>query len=106
MTRNVNDFYSMSVVDSAAMYYLANTRYFISYIYIYATRFHIAYTLTVYNLALSSKQFFGDVPTPNVVEAGSFCQVDGLQSDAGKKLNGQRCSVKRYVKKDTRTRYK
>lgn len=56
----------------------------------------------MYNLALSSKQFFGDVPTPNVVEAGSFCQVDGLQSEAGKKLNGQRCSVKRYVLKDKR----
>ena len=36
---------------------------------------------TVYNLALSSKHFFDDIPvSTDEIERGAICQVDGLQS--------------------------
>ena len=36
---------------------------------------------TVYNLALSSKHFFDDIPaSADEIERGVICQVDGLQS--------------------------
>ncbi len=36
---------------------------------------------TVYNLALSSKHFFDDIPvSADEIERGAICQVDGLQS--------------------------
>ena len=57
---------------------------------------------SVYNLALSSKRFFGDLPAPTVIEKGTRCEVDGLQSETGKKLNGRKGIVIRYVKKDMR----
>ena len=34
----------------------------------------------VYNLALSSKHFFGDIPASDEIERGAICQVHGLQS--------------------------
>ena len=40
----------------------------------------VASFYTVYNLALSSKHFFGDIPASDEIERGAICQVDGLQS--------------------------
>ena len=39
-----------------------------------------ASSLSVYNLALSSKHFFGDIPPSDEIERGATCQVHGLQS--------------------------
>lgn len=52
--------------------------YFGSYLYLYCACCHLFYP--VYNLALSSKHFFGDIPASDEIERGAICQVHGLQS--------------------------
>ena len=39
---------------------------------------------------------------PTKVEPGIICKVDGLKSEAGKKLNGRRCAIIRYVDEEGR----
>lgn len=39
---------------------------------------------------------------PTKVQPGILCEVGGLKSDAGKKLNGRRCAIIRYVAEDGR----
>ena len=39
---------------------------------------------------------------PKKVEPGIICQVDGLNSDAGKGLNGRRCAIVRFVEGECR----
>ncbi|KAL7534704.1 hypothetical protein ACHAXR_006038 [Thalassiosira sp. AJA248-18] len=45
----------------------------------------------------SSPQMTPEPVIPTEVQPGIICKVDGLKSEGGKKLNGRRCAILRYI---------